>query len=168
MHRLRVTPPKTTLGAGNLCPQLPAHSAPFYPFFKVSPDASKSDLVPTLSHSNLLSSILHSHRFSHLLLKTDQLLCRIPKPCRDHSQTCSYQRTSFLCSLCTSKGSLGAGATAQLIPPANTFSAPSAEDVLRPVWFFQQQLPLNNDPKASFPLGTQGQSDLGRGRGCLL
>lgn len=79
-YRLCVTPPKSILGPGNLCPQLPSHSAPFYPFFKVSPDASESDLFPTLSLSNLLPSILLSHRFSPLLLKTDQLLCRILRP----------------------------------------------------------------------------------------
>lgn len=120
MHRLCVTPPKTILGLGNLCPQLPSHSAPFHPFFKVSPDAAKSDLVPTLSQSNLLSSILHSHRFSPLLLKTDQLLCRIPRPAGTTAKSAATKRTSFLCTLCTSKGSWEDGATAKFIPPANS------------------------------------------------
>lgn len=120
MHRLCVTPPKTILGPGNLCPQLPSHSAPFHPFFKVSPDASKSDLVPTPSQSILLSSVLHSHRFSPLLLKTDQLLCRIPGPAGTTAKSAETERTSSLCTLCTSKGSLEDGATAKLIPPANS------------------------------------------------
>lgn len=120
MHRLCVTPPKTILGPGNLCPQLPSHSAPFHPFFKVSPDASKSDLAPTPSQSNLLSSIPHSHRFSPLLLKTDQLLCRIPRPAGTTAKSAAIRNTSFLCTLCTSKGSLEDGATAELILPANS------------------------------------------------
>lgn len=145
MHRLCVTPPKTTLGPGNLCPQLPAHSAPFHPFFKVSPDASKSDLVPTPSHSNLLSSILPSHRFSPLLLKTEQLLCRIPRPAGTTAKPAA------------TKASFAPARTLQRMehlqssfPQLAAFSAPSAEDLLRPLWVFQQQLSLNTDPKPVF------------------
>lgn len=35
-------------------------------------------------------------------------------------------------------------------PQLTAVSALSAEDVLRLVWFFQQQFSLNTDPKASF------------------
>lgn len=117
MHRLCVTPPETSLGPGNLCPQLPSPSAPFYQFLKASAESVKCDLVPAPSQSkyNLLASVLHSSGLSPPLLKTDQHLCRISSPAGTTAKSAATERTSFLCTTCTSKGSLEDGAPGKLI-----------------------------------------------------
>lgn len=163
MHRLCVTPPKTILGPGNLCPQLPSHSAPFHPFFKVSPDACKSDLVPTPSQSNMLSSILRSPRFSPLLLKTEQLLCRIPRPAGTTAKPAATKRISFLCTLCTTRALQRMEELQRLFPQLTAFSA------LKMCWdssgFFSSSFPSILTPNPVFLWGLKVSQTLGKAEG---
>lgn len=82
-----------------------------------------------------------------------------PKACRDHSQISSYQKISFLCTLCTSKD----GGSARLFPQLTTFSA------LKMCWdssgFFISSFPSMLTPNPVFLWGLKVSQTLGEAEG---